>query len=362
MNLFYTYDIFGGQRYGGISRYYFELIRRISARMSDVQVLAGLYINEYINSLPNVAGLKVPQWKFSNSIRLKISGIFQRIMLSRANSETIVHQTYYFQPIINFKGKVVVTIFDMIYEKFPQYYPANYNISQLKRRCCERADKIIAISHSTKNDLVGFFGVSPEKIVVVYLASSLKSNNAPSRVRPFSEPYLLFVGKREYYKNFAGLLQAFATSDSLKENFRIVCFGGEPVDSDEKERLKELGIAGRVHYIRGDDGLLCNYYRNAAAFVCPSLYEGFGIPVLEAMEFSCPVICSNTSSIPEVAGEAAVYFDPSDPASMQQALENTLFDQELLNDLKKRGLGRQASFSWDRCAEETLAVYHSLLA
>lgn len=361
MNLFYSFDIFCGQRYGGISRYYFELIRHISPKVADVKVIAGLYINEYIKSLPEVKGIKVPQLKFSNSIRLIISGLFQALMLKTANSQTIIHQTFYYQPIIKYHGKVVLTVYDMISEIYSQYCPAGDNISLLKRRWCERADKIIAISHSTKNDLVCLFGISPEKIVVIHLASSLRDNKSPFSVKPFPEPYLLFVGKREHHKNFEGLIQAFAASDSMKRSFHIVCFGDEPLSNIENVRLKELGIEGRVHNVGGGDELLCNYYKNAVAFVCPSLYEGFGIPILEAMEFSCPVICSNTSSIPEVAGDAAVYFDPSDIASMQHTLEATLFDQNLLDDLRKRGLERQSVFSWDRCANETLAVYNSLL-
>jgi glycosyltransferase involved in cell wall biosynthesis len=361
MNLIYTYDVFCAQRYGGISRYYFELIRRISPKMADVKIVAGLYINEYIKSLPVVKGIKVPALKYTGSIRRKVNRIFQAIMLRGTDSQTIVHQTFYYQPHINFQGKIVVTVYDMTSEIFPQYFSAGDNISLLKRRCCERADKVIAISHSTKNDLVRFFDISPEKIVVIHLASSLKANNASHSVKPFLEPYLLFVGERDHYKNFEGLIQAFTASDSLKNSFNIICFGGNPFSKSENIRLKELGIEGRVHHVRGNDELLCNYYRNAVAFICPSLYEGFGIPILEAMEFSCPVVCSNNGSVPEVAGDAAVYFDPSDPASMQHALETTLFDKNLLDDLKKRGLERQSMFSWVRCANETLAVYNSLI-
>jgi glycosyltransferase involved in cell wall biosynthesis len=361
LDILYTYDIFSLQRYGGISRYYFELIRRISPKMADVKIIAGLYINEYIKSLPEVKGIKVPKLKFSNSIRLKISERFQALILKMVNSQTILHQTYYYQPITKYHGKVVLTVYDMISEIYCQYNLAGDNISLFKRRWCDRADKIIAISYSTKNDLVRLFGIAPEKIVVIHLASSLRDNNSPYSVKPFPNPYLLFVGKREDYKNFEGLIQAFGASESLKRSFHIVCFGWEPLSNMERVRLKELGLEGRVHYVGGNDGLLCNYYKNAVAFICPSLYEGFGIPILEAMEFSCPVICSNTSSIPEVAGDAAVYFDPSDTASIQHALEATLFDQNLLDDLRKRGLEQQSKFSWDRCANETLAVYNSLL-
>lgn len=361
LKIVYTYDVFSSQKYGGISRYYFELIRRISPKMADIKILAGLYINEYFESLPETKGIKVSGLKYTGIIRKKINKIFQSIMLMGTDSETIIHQTFYYDPYIKIQGKVVVTVYDMISEIFPQYFPDGNNISLLKRRCCERADKVIAISHITKNDLVHFFDIPPEKIVVIHLASSLHGNNASPSVRPFREPYLLFVGQRENYKNFEGLIEAFAASESLKKSFHIVCFGGEPLNSNENVLLKRLGVEDRVHNVRGSDELLCDYYRNAVAFICPSYYEGFGIPIIEAMELSCPVVCSNTGSIPEVAGDAAVYFDPSDTGSLQHALETTVFDKKLLDDLKKRGLERQSMFSWARCAEETLAVYNSLI-
>ena len=329
--------------------------------MANVKVMAGLYINEYIKSLPEVSGIKVPTVKHTGFIRADINRLFQKIMLMTTDSKTILHQTFYLEPDIKFDGKIVVTVYDMISEIFPQYFQDGDNTSVLKRRCCERADRVIAISHSTKNDLVSLFDIPPEKIAVIHLASSLKENNSLGGIKRFPEPYIFFVGTREYYKNFEGLVQALATSDSLKNNFHIVCFGGGPLSERETVRLKELGMEDRVHNVTGSDGLLGDYYRNAAAFVCPSLYEGFGIPILEAMEFSCPVVCSNTSSIPEVAGDAAVYFDPHEAGSMRQALESTLFDHKLLDDLKKRGRERQALFSWDRCAQETLEVYRALL-
>jgi glycosyltransferase involved in cell wall biosynthesis len=361
MALIYSNDIFGVERYGGISRYYFELIRRISPKIGNVKVMAGWYINEYIKSMREVKGIKLPALKHTGFIRLGINKIFQEIMLMRADRQDILHQTFFHQPFIRFPGKVVVTVYDMISEIFPQYYPSGDKNSLLKRQCCERADKVIAISHSTKNDLVSLFGISPGKIVVTQLASSLKCNNITESIKPFPKPYLLFVGKRQYYKNFEGLMDAFAASDSLKNSFHIVCFGGGPLSNKEYVRLKEMGIEDRVHNVTGSDALLGNYYRNAVAYICPSLYEGFGIPILEAMEFACPVVCSHTSSLPEVAGDAAIYFDPSESGSLQEALETTLFDKILLEGLKKRGLERQAMFSWDRCAQETLDVYNTLL-
>jgi glycosyltransferase involved in cell wall biosynthesis len=361
MKIIYTYDIFTVQRYGGISRYYFELIKRIPPRTADVKIMAGLYINEYIKTLPVTKGIKVPALHHTAFIRQKINKAYQAILLKKLGNYDIAHLTFYDQPYIEFNGKIIVTIYDMISELYPQFFSSKDNTSLLKKQCCERADKIIAISHSTKNDLVKLFGIMPEKIDVIHLASSLPINNILHNIKPFGEPYLLFVGFRHYYKNFDKLIQAVGTSNSLKKRFHVICFGGPPFSSQEIAHFRALEMTDRIHQVSGNDALLCNYYKNAVALICPSLYEGFGIPILEAMQFSCPVVCSDRGSLPEVAGDAAIYFDPSDPGSIKKTLETVLFDDIILNDLKRKGLKNQSRFSWDRCAHETIAVYNSLL-
>lgn len=362
MNVIYTYDIFSAQKYGGISRYFFELIKRISCGEVNIRVFAGLYINEYIKSLPIIRGVKVPSIKHTVIIRERINELFQGVMLQGCDSEIIVHQTYYHRSTPKKKVKCVVTVYDMIHELFPKYFPASDKTSDLKRQCCKRADKIIAVSKSTKKDLVSLFGVDPERIIVIYLGSSLNDNVPDSNADVFPEPYLLYVGGRGGYKNFDSVLQAFSQSNALKDNFHLICFGGGSFDVSEKIKLKRLGVAGHVHQVTGNDELLVSYYRNASTFILPSLYEGFGIPLLEAMSLSCPVICSKSSSIPEVVGDAGIYFEPNSISSIQNALEDTLFNESLLADMKKRGVQRASIFSWDKCASETLSVYRSLLS
>lgn len=174
-------------------------------------------------------------------------------------------------------------------------------------------------------------------------------------------PYLLFVGERSGYKNFEGLIEAFASTRLAKDGFHLVCFGGGPFRDRENEKIAALGIGKAVHQVSGSDESLVQYYRNAVAFVFPSRYEGFGIPILEAMELSCPVLCANAGSMPEVGGDAAVYFDPDDISSFAEILERTVLDPDLLLDLKRRGLLRAGTFSWDRCAQETMDLYRSVL-
>ncbi|MEM2154884.1 MAG: glycosyltransferase family 1 protein, partial [Nitrososphaeria archaeon] len=147
----------------------------------------------------------------------------------------------------------------------------------------------------------------------------------------------------------------------IKHDFKIVCFGGGLFSAEEIDLMIKLGLSeDQVIQISGDDKTLAHLYRNAAVFVYPSLYEGFGIPLLEAMSLGCPVICSNTSSFPEVAGNAAEFFDPYEADSIAVALENVLYSSEKSKHLVNLGYERVKNFSWEKCADETRSIYLSL--
>jgi glycosyltransferase involved in cell wall biosynthesis len=175
-------------------------------------------------------------------------------------------------------------------------------------------------------------------------------------------PYLLYVGSRRYYKNFKALLQAYALNQQLSDEFKLVCFGGGRLSLAEKAEIQRLKIKeDRILYLEGGDRLLANLYKNAAVFIYPSLYEGFGIPPLEAMSLGCPVVCSNVSSIPEVVGAAGRYFDPNDIEDIGSAIESVVFSENSRTELIVRGSHRAAQFSWRKCAQETYSVYKKLL-
>lgn len=370
MKIVYTYDVFSLQVYGGISRYLVELIKRFPVEEVQVQVFAGLHINRYVGKVSGVIGMRIP---FLNGaglgetinrlitlIRERVNDLMERAFIHE-DDQTILHLSYYAPRHLKKKAKIVVTVYDMIHELFPQYYPPEDRTSQLKRLCCERADRIIAISHCTKKDLVNVLGVEEEKVTVIYLGNSLKNTTQEDRVKIADSPYLLYVGERGRYKNFKHIIASYSHSSLLRENFSLVCFGGGNFTPQERRRLSSLGIDHQVYYVSGSDSLLASYYKNARALIFPSLYEGFGLPPLEAMGLGCPVICSNKDPIAETVGEAGIYFDPEDVNNTQYILENTLFDDTLLDEMVKQGYQRSAKFSWDRTASQTLALYRSLL-
>jgi glycosyltransferase involved in cell wall biosynthesis len=277
----------------------------------------------------------------------------------------IVHETYYSAwSSAPSKSKVVLTVYDMIHERFPENFSVLDPTRLEKALAVSRADHVICISEQTRRDLIEFLGVPAAKTSVVHLGFALPREDDPNSPLDVSiRPYLLHVGSRSGHKNFDLLLQAYGSSSKLKAEYDLICFGGGDFTSREGEAIMSRGLGGGgVRQVSGDDRMLAAYYRNARAFVYPSRYEGFGIPPLEAMSFGCPVVCSNVSSIPEVVGDAAEMFDPLDVNSIRTSIEKVVEDDGRRMELIGRGAKRLTAFSWKRCAEQTLEVYRKILA
>lgn len=367
----FDHQIFLLQDYGGISRYVCSLAKALvgSEAGVDARIFAPLHYNAHLQQLAGVPvyGIRVPRVRRTARIVSGLSEFSSRMAL-RAVRPSIVHETYYSRHSVAPQGcPVVVTVYDMIVERFPSMFSHGAPSTDLKRVAVERADHVLCISESTKRDLVELLDYPEEKISVVHLgyekfSEPFRQERVKIVGQSQSEPYLLYVGSRAEYKNFNSLLRAISNSRELRENFGLVSFGGGPFSSAEKKLIEELGYPeGRVTQVSGNDDTLACLYANAAAFVYPSLYEGFGIPPLEAMSLGCPVLCSNTSSLPEVVGDAAELFDPSRIDSISDAIQRVMESSTRKADLIARGRVRSAKFSWARCAEETLAVYRSVV-
>ncbi|MDD5175195.1 MAG: glycosyltransferase family 1 protein [Sterolibacterium sp.] len=367
MRIAFDHQIFGWQKYGGISRYFYELARELATTCGqEVAVFAPLYVNRYLAGAPDelrVLGIPVPCLPKSGRFYRFANSLLVAPLLKRFRPD-IVHESYYASKGLAPKdAKVVLTVFDMIHERFKESFSAFDPVSREKTLAVQRADHVICISEQTRSDLVELLDVDPARTSVVHLGFSL-TNPAGCRETKIElrRPFLLYVGKRGGYKNFEALLHAIAASPQLSAEFSLVCFGGGKLTAKEMELMRRLGIPpDRIVQIPGGDAVLAGLYRSANALVFPSLYEGFGIPPLEAMSFDCPVICSGVSSIPEVVGDAAEMFDPHEPDAMRMAIEHVVGDESLRQSLVARGRKRIETFSWQRCAQETLAVYSHLL-
>ena len=271
------------------------------------------------------------------------------------------HPTYYdpyFLPYFLNKP-FVLTIHDMIHDMFPEYFLRFSKIAQKKRTLAQRASRIIAVSENTKKDIIEQYGISGDKITVIYHGVSSLPQENHIKI-PLPEKYVLFVGDRHKYKNYQNFIESIA-SILLEKNWFLVCFGGGPFSGDEKLAMRNLKIHHKVKILSGDDALLAYLYRHAGVFVCPSLYEGFGIPVLEAMSCGCPVAASHVSSLPEVGGDAVSYFNPYDKLSMEGAVRRITDDSEYRLELIARGLTQARKFSWEKAAKETCGVYEKAL-
>jgi len=279
----------------------------------------------------------------------------------------IVHSTYYFPHIAApKKAKRVTTVHDMIHERFSSMIRKGDTTAAWKKKTVLDADHVICVSENTRRDLMELYELHPSKVSVVYHGHNVLNMGVDSAGRASvlnkSLPFLLYVGARAGYKNFKTFLRAYAGSVWLCENFRIICFGGGRFRADELDLIHELGIKRRqIEQIGGGDDVLAAHYQNAAAFVYPSLYEGFGIPPLEAMALGCPVICSNTSSVPEIVGVAGEYFDPEHIESIRTSVESVLQSTERRAELIQNGFKKCAEYSWERCASETLAIYRGIV-
>lgn len=360
----YDHQAFLMQQFGGISRYFCELASRLSQNSAfDTSVIAPFHVNQHLKSTRGckVIGNYFP-YRFFGAKRIRRWGrqLAFRYLYWSKNKTDIAHETYY---SINPWGSAryrVVSVYDMTHELFAEDPRLNPCTTIAKRAAVSRADHVICISESTKQDLIRLFGVDERKTSVVHLGFTLNTDETVRPAKLASEkPYLMYVGIRWGYKNFVQLCRAFSSS-SLKNSFDLVAFGGGAFSTDEVAELNQLGIANCVHQVSGDDGLLASYYQGATAFIYPSLYEGFGIPPLEAMNFGCPVVCSNTSSIPEVVGDAAVLFDPTSEESMCVAIEDLLRNDRFRTEMIRRGYARVQHFSWAKCAAETAAIYRQI--
>jgi glycosyltransferase involved in cell wall biosynthesis len=361
-------QIFSLQQFGGISRYICALAEQLADQPNvQVQILAPLHVNQYLRELKSrragiVGGVYIhPLPRFGHWLANFSNRVFPMIAIGARPD--IVHETYYSdRPTYNGNVRRVLTVYDLIHEKFPHSFLAGDPIARNRAKAIRRADHIICISESTRSDLMEIYQVPDHKISVTYLGyDTLSASTSVASALVGAKPYLLYVGSRHGYKNFDGLVQAFAASPVLKACARVVCFGGGVLTPAERSLLIELKLSSAdVVQVSGDDERLAALYQGASAFVYPSKYEGFGIPPLEAMSLGCPVICSNTSSIPEVVGDAGEYFEPNSVESMRYALERVLQSPQRQEELISLGNERVHTFSWARCATETLALYRKL--
>lgn len=352
MKILYDYQTFCMQTFGGISRYFYKLMKyNQNLWICDI---AGKYANNiYIKELFNKKTI-VP---FHFKGKGRIENIFNSMDLIKKLKEEfdVYHPTYYFTKNLPKSKPVVVTAHDFIHERFPEELQDNKTIAA-KKNILNKADKIIAISNKTKEDLLVYYPeISETKIDVVYHAIEWEKRPPQKLELDLPSPYILYTGTRHNYKNFIFFIKAISKI-LTKENLFLICTGN-PFTKYEADMISSLGISERIIRIFADEQQLRLLYENALCFVFPSKYEGFGLPILESWVSRCPILLSNASCFPEIAKDSALYFDPKSEIDFTNQLMKIIQSRDLRNQLISKGYERFDLFSMARMIYDTLSVY-----
>lgn len=358
-HILYSGDIFVAQSHGGVSRYFSMLAGGTLQAGFSTKISAPLHWNHHLqSSVPRRLSSLPTLGRSRGSVggaRLLARAATLSLLHAR-NRDWVYHPTYYSAVVPPSRTLTVVTVYDMIHELLPTFFSDEGRMAMAKRRWCNRADLILAISETTKRDLLTLLPVDPAKVVVTPLGVHT-AHPAPTSVA--RRPFFLYVGARRGYKNFRLLLTALAqlTGPEVPD---LIAFGGPELGSDERRAIAELQIEGRVTWRTGNDALLAAHYRDAIALIVPSLYEGFGLPLLESMIAGCPVVASRTAALEEVGGNGVVYFDPNEAEELAACMSSILSDDVLRERCRTTGSAQAKVFTWKRTVDATIAAYQSL--
>ena len=344
LNILLDPYIFNTQSIGGISRYYAEVYSRLNA-MSNISVILPINNPTNVNTYIRNSNLLNFEW--------------EQISISSFDLFIPTYYSTYFLDRIN--APFVLTIYDMAHETYPdQFHPLDFTIKN-KRKLVSQAARVIAISENTKSDVVRMLGVPESSIDVIPLATDIQFDPKLKLSLSVPEKFILYVGARNTYKNFLFFLRGVQPLVKESSDLSVICAGGGTFSKLEMRNIELLGLTKNIFQMNVTDGMLASLYSKTQAFVYPSMYEGFGIPVLEAFTCGAAALLSNRSSLPEIGGDAALYFDPEDVESLRLKLRNVLYNKDLKMELILKGFARAKLFSWERTAEKTIETYRKVV-
>ena len=361
MKIFYDHQAFSLQKYGGISRYFAEIIKNKQSSI-EYELFVPYSNNYYLQQLGYNSKSFFPNKKFKGKLPLvRLLNNYKSKKIIKNQNYDIFHPGYYDPYFLNLIGNkpFICTTHDLTHELFPESFSKYDKTIEWKKELMKKASHIIAVSKNTKKDILKFFKIKENKISVIYHGFYSDSNKKDEKISVPTN-YLLYVGSRNLYKNFEIFVTAFADLKKEFNNLHLICVGGGAFSNYENNLLQNNKIEQNVKQINANDSQLSFLYKNSTAFIFPSKYEGFGIPVLEAFANKCPVILSNTSSLPEIAGDAAIYFNPNDVENIKESIKLIINSEKLRNQLIIKGIERLKKFSWKKTAEATAKVYNEI--
>jgi glycosyltransferase involved in cell wall biosynthesis len=361
----------------GLGRYARTLAEHLLAQDRTNEYLAFAYgrfppvaLSAALRALPRAnVPLDARLWRMGVWLAYALGVSLDR-MLPHAD---LFHATEHLLPPLK-NAKTVFTLHDLIFQLFPEYHlPLNrWFLTNAMPHFLRRADAIVAVSECTKRDAIRFYDLSPEKITVIYegVNPALHPVDDPNLIAQArarfakNQPFVLFVSTIEPRKNIPALVDALRVLRARGLTHRLLIAGRKGwLYQGVFDHVKQTGMESAVDflgYVPDDD--LPGLFAACDAFVFPSLYEGFGLPPLEAMACGAPVVCSNTSSLPEVVGDAALLVNPHDVGDIAAAVERVITDATLRAELRARGLAQAANFSWERAARETIGIYKTVIS
>jgi glycosyltransferase involved in cell wall biosynthesis len=355
-------QIFQLQKHGGISKYFSQLIKEFNLR-PELGIQPVISTSRTANHhLLNDSGLT--SIKKSRSLFGPIMLVLQLIFSGRKSLHEIdlVHFTFYL-PGFFYRNRglsTVSTVHDMIPEKYPE--PGRFwNPHFSKKSYLKKSDLVLSVSITTAQDVAEILKFT-RSVTVTYLGVGPEFQPGLSAPEGLSSPYFLYVGNRNGYKDFQTCIHAFAVIAGNNPKVRLQLVGGGAITKPEKRTLRDLGIEALVIQTDVSSDQLPNYYSAATALLYSSRYEGFGLPLVEAMASGIPILCSNSPINSEVCGSAGNYFEPGDSHELAQLMSKVLQAPENFENKVEIGLEKSKTFSWRRCAEETAMAYKSLLS
>ena len=384
MKVLYDYQAFTMQYFGGVSKCFCELISHFP---NSVEAEIGIVQSDNVHLKQSGICSKLQPvcmdvYKFGerHSFRGKyrlyyaMNKLFpslptaeninklKSIEMLKLREYDIFHPTFfdsYFLSYLNGKP-FVLTVHDMMPEIFPQYFEKDHVQIREKKKLVDKASAIIAVSKQTKKDLINILKVPENKVTVIYHGGPQRETIIDNPI--IKVPYFLYIGTRNAYKNFARLIVAFKQVAELHKDLLLVCTGGD-FNASEMKLLQKYRVEDRVVHLFASEENVKNLYAFARAFIYPSLYEGFGMPILEAFAYGCPVLLNKKSCFPEIAADAGIFFrDDNDFSDLREKMEEVLdWNDEKRNLIIQRGYERLTFFRWEESSRQLLAVYHSVI-
>lgn len=346
------------EKYGGVSKYFVEVMKKLPKKSFKLSLLFSnnssiIENNSFFNVKPFLSNIS-----FKGKPRLErlINKPNTIINILKENYD-VYHQTHYdtyAYKYISKKKHIVTTIHDLNYIKIPQFYTNSKNKAQMEESIY-KSDSIVTISNNTKKDLLENYNINENKIHVIYHGVNKNEFKKVDAVKNLS--FILYVGSRSSYKNFSNVLHALSLINN--KDICLVCTG-TCFTKNEMKLFESMNLSNRIIHVSCKENELAFLYNNALCFIYPSYYEGFGLPLLEAMTYRCPIACSNTSCFPEIAENAALFFNPNNPNEIAESIVELCSNTVLRNSLIELGEKRVDFFSWDKSSNEHYKFYNSI--